>query len=410
MKLEQRLEQDLYQWVFGLSWHPLLGDTSAQHIKLLCKQYKAMSWVVVGSHFMALGLSQQPFKKDHRFISAAGCFALLYPQGSHATVMQISDQLYWLAACHEGTPISHADQLFSSMQQAQQQVELLKQQYVHLVTQECSFDCLQTALTHKSAASLYLQRAKPAKGRRLIVFLLMGLLFVAYGWQQYFQPPLSAAHTEELAVDPYIEKWQQQPPIASNQQALLALWQHWLQLPLHLEQWQLAQVQCEIQTHFWLCEHWYKPRTENARLGGFTDQLPQGWTLKHTDLQSIQTTAHVHFNTLSAAEWHASALIRTRLVEQLQQIRPALADIKLANPQRWPLVVATTDTAFAPVFEQPLYLHAPLRSVVLLMDLDASVYWRKASLSIHPQTKASLKQSALQAQLHGVFYVRDEKN
>lgn len=159
----------------------------------------------------------------------------------------------------------------------------------------------------------------------------------------------------------------------------------------------------------WQCLHTFKPTVESANVLDFQERQQAGWELVQADLHHIQVQASVTFQPTDSRRWRASQALQAELLAKLQSIRPAFQNIKLQEPVRYLAkhTVPTASAAVTPIFEQSLVLQAPLRSLALLLDFDEHFYWEKASFIVNQKAKATLKQSAVQVQLHGVAYARD---
>lgn len=405
-----------YQLVFGLRWFPILGASSTQQARVLSKQYRARASVLTGRHFMCLGLSQKELKQKTIRLSAAVCFAYLFPRGVHAAIYQLADQLYWLVVVHEGTPVRQGDVVFHSLDQAQQRAQEFKSHYSTLVLQGEALS-IQALLPLINPRIRVKAQLKPLRHRSwawaTVLIASLGGLYWSY------TPRVSVAAIEPSVVitDPYLTYWEQQSRPASNQKALQALLHHWQQLPLSLAQWELATSLCQIQQNGWHCVHEFKPATETATVVDFQQERPAHWTVTQANLQRIQTQVVIAFNSTEPRLWHSSSTHQQQFLAQLQRLKPAFQNMNLADPVLYGKHVLEKkrthdfmDTQFTqpqPIFEQSLNLQGPLRSAMLLLDFDDRFYWEKASLTVNKKIKASLKHSVLQAQLNGVTYVRN---
>ncbi|MEZ2721575.1 type 4b pilus protein PilO2 [Paenalcaligenes hominis] len=405
-----------YQLVFGLRWFPILGASSTQQARVLSKQYRARASVLIGRHFMCLGLSQKELKQKTTRLSAAVCFAYLFPRGVHAAIYQLADQLYWLVVVHEGTPIRQGDLLFQSLDQAQQRAQEFKKHYSTLVLQ-AEARSIQALLPLINPRIRVKAQLKPLRHRS---WAWVGLLIVGLGsfyWS--YTPRVSVAAIEPPVVipDPYITYWEQQRRPASNQKALQALLQHWQQLPLSVAQWDLTTSSCQVQREAWHCAHEFKPATETATVVDFQQNRPEPWAVTQANLQRIQVQVAIAFNSTETRLWHSSHTHQHQFLAQLQRLKPAFQNMTLKDPVLYGKQAleknrtqTLTDSQLAqpqPIFEQALSLQGPLRSTALLLDFDDRFYWEKASLTVNRKIKPSLKHSVLETQLNGVTYVRN---
>lgn len=396
-----------YQLVFGLRWFPVLGASATQQARVLSKRHRAKAWVVAGRHFSSVGLSTSSLSAKTPHVSAAVCFATLFPRGVHAAIYQLTVGRYWLIAAHEGTPLRHGDMVFDSVEQAQQRVQKLAVHHTTLVLQPevLSIQALIPLLTQHMRLKAQVQ---PIRQRRWAWVAGMSLAVSLAYWS--YVPRVSVAAVDPTPVfDPYQHHWEQQARPASHYVALQALLEHWQQLPLAVAAWRLVDSNCQIQKVVWQCVHTFKPTTESANVLDFQQSQPSDWHMVQADLQRIQVQAQVGFQSAEPRRWRASQALQADLLAKLQSIKPAFQTIKLQEPVRYlpknAAVVASPEVR--PIFEQSLSLQAPLRSLALLLDFDEHVYWEKASFVVNPKAKATLKQSAVQVQLHGVTYARD---
>lgn len=392
-------------WAFGLVWLPVVGQMTKASAQQLCKQKKAQSWLIAGNTFLCVGLSVHRPSTKKTVYAAAVCYALLYPRGQHAAIYKITDAVFWVIAVQEGTPISQSDVLYRSELDAQQALESLISQYTEL---NCVLEVLPITGLLGSAISRPLTKAlmQPLRQNHWKLVAACSLLvLLSYGW--HLQAPEAEASEPLPEPDLYAEYWAKKKIVATNQDALLSLLQHWQSMPLFMAQWRLVSVDCQVIEIKWQCQHQYIPVVETAAILDFEAMLPQFWTLKEATLQKIIVQSSVDLNTVALAAWQSSQQVNLPLLSQLQPIRPAFKSIKLADPK--PLFAKSVNPAstFSPIFSQDLNFDGPLRSIVLLLDLDEHVYWKKAALAYFPQAKAALKTSALQVSLQGVIYVRD---
>lgn len=405
-----------YQLVFGLRWFPLLGASTTQQARVLSKQYRARASVVIGRHFMCVGLSQKELGQKTTRISAAVCFAYLFPRGVHAAIYQLAEQLYWLVVVHEGTPIRQGDVLFHTLDQAQQRVHEFKSHYTTLVLQgeTLSIQALLPLINPRLRAKAQL---KPIRQRSWAWATACVIGIGGLYWSYTPRVSVAAIEPPVVIVDPYTTYWQQQARPVSNHRALQALLHYWQQLPLSLARWELSTSTCQIQTSAWNCTHEFKPAAETATVMDFKQEHPQHWRLTQANLQHIQTQDTVSFTVTGARAWHDMHTHQQQFLAQLQRLKPAFQSMVLKDPVVYGKAAVERARAQAdpnatfpqpvPIFEQALHLKGPLRSVALLLDFDERFYWEKASLTVNKKTKASLKHSVLQAQLHGVTYVRN---
>ncbi len=405
MSLEYLQRCGAYQLVCGLRWIPVLGASATQQARTLCKEQSAKAWVVTGRHFSSVGLSATILRPKQVYVSAAVCFATLFPRGVQAAIYTLDDQRYWLIAAHEGTPLRHGDAVFKSLEQAQHRVQQLRRHHTTLVLQpevqpiQVLLPLLTPNLRFK--AQLHAQRSR----RWAVVVVVMSLLSLAY-WG--YVPSVSVAAVEaEPVIDPYEHYWQQQARPASHYVALQALLEHWQLLPLELAAWRLTESVCQIQAQDWLCLHGFKPKEEGATVLDFQAKQSQDWHLVQADLQTIQVQARVGF-ALAERQWQPGQTVQSQVLAQFQTVRPALQSIKLHEPVRYvDKSMANTGMGFSPIFEHGFSVQAPLRSLTMLLNFGEFFYWEKAALVVNHQVRASLKQSALQVQLQGVTYARD---
>lgn len=395
------------QLIFGLKWQPLSGQLNTQQIKHMSKQQKAKAWVVAGHTFMSLGLSSSRKPNKKAVYAAAVCYAFLYPKGWHASIYQLNEQQYWLAVVHEGTPMSLGDVLFDDEQTAQAALLALTQQYPELPYTEqvhALNDFLALIATHSlQKATLHFVSAS---SWRLVLLgcLLLGAL---YWWHR--EPEPEQVLTTAPEVDSYLAVWQQKKPLPHGKAALKQLLKAWEQIPLQLQDWQLHSAQCDgNQTaEYWLCQMRYDAVSQMATVQQVESLLPVGWRIQDSSMQSVVLEHRIDFPHVGS-QWRSAEQVRLQLLSQLQHIRPAFSVLSLADPS----VLAsgarmTASSRYAPIFSQSLRFEGPLRSFVLLLDLDEALHWQRFALTYQPQRQPSLKSSALQVSLQGVIYVRN---
>lgn len=392
--------------LFGVYWQPMLGQVSTQQIRQLCKYKKAKGWVIGGQAFFSIGLTKKRLGVKKNTYAAAICYALAYPRGLHAAIYKINETHFWLIAVQEGTPIKQSDKLYANLHEAQNALSLLIAQYSELncVSEPLPLNDLLVSLASRPIFKALMKSYTTKKWKifALIIMVLSGV----YGWQ--WQAPAVEAAVIEPEIDPYLQYWNTQAIAAHNQVALHRLLQHWHHMPLYIAKWRLDQIDCVTLTKKWQCQHIYVPLTPTATVMDFERILPDAWSITDVNLQKISVRSEVEIDLKSAATWRSREQVNLQLLSQLQHIRSAFINLKIVEPQllvtKAPLV---TNPSFTSIFSQKLYFQGPLRSLVLLRDFDDALYWNKASLKYVPNAKTSLKNSALQASLQGVIYVRD---
>lgn len=403
-----------FQLVFGLRWFPVLGASSTQQARLLCKRHRAKAWVVTGRHFSSVGLSSKKLTAKTQRVAAAVCFATLFPRGVQAAIYKLDQQCYWLIAAHEGVPLRHGDMVFSSIEQAKQRAQQLAKHHTSLVLQPdiLSIESLVPLLTTRMRLKA---KMLPKRQRPWAWFTVVSLVVSLAYWSYVPRVSVAAVDPEPLR-DPYQAYWDQQQRPASHYVALQALLEHWQALPLDVASWRLNGSNCQVQRAFWQCTHSFKPEVEMATVVDFQKKQPTDWQMIQADLQKIHVQTQVYFQDQEPRRWYTSQAIQAKLLAKFQSLKPAFQSIKLLTPVQFLGKGQTTSATsgiglpqhqFAPIFEQGVALQAPLRSLSLLLDFDEYVHWEKASFVLNQKQKASLKQSAVQAQLHGVAYVRD---
>lgn len=390
--------------LMGMQWQPVVGQVSMQQAKLLAKQRRAKQWVVAGHGFLAVGLSYKRVAVKKSTFSAAICHALLYPKGWHATIYKLRDDLYWLAAVHEGTPMSRGDKLFTNQAQALAVLTAIKEQYTELNSSQEIIDIndflalvathtLKKALLHSIRTSLL----KP--------MVLLGLFVVWLGWWQFEPTPVEAASVTP-DVDPYLQGWQQKNISPNGKEALVQLVRAWEQTPIELKGWQLKEIRCDAALQHWFCEYQYAAQAETATTVGLDQILPAGWGIKALNMQQAWLQVRIPFTPIGG-HWLSAEQVRLQLLSQLQPIRPAFSALRLADPVVLLPQIAVGSSTHTPIYSQTLYFEGPMRSLALLMKMDEALHWEKASLHYKPQAQASLKGSVFQVNLQGVVYVRD---
>lgn len=390
--------------LMGMQWQPVVGQVSMQQAKLLAKQRRAKQWVVAGHGFLAVGLSYKRVAVKKSTFSAAICHALLYPKGWHATIYKLRDDLYWLAAVHEGTPMSRGDKLFTNQAQALAVLTAIKEQYSELSSSQEIIDIndffalvathtLKKALLHSIRTSLL----RPVG--------LLGLVVVWLGWWQFEPTPVEAASVTP-DVDPYLQYWQQKNISPNGKEALVQLVRAWEQTPIELKGWQLKEIRCDAALQQWLCNYQYAAQTETVTTLDLDQMLPAGWEIKELTMQQAWLQASIPF-VASGGHWLSAEQVRLQLLSQLQPIRPAFSALRLADPVVLLPQIAVGSSTHTPIYSQTLYFEGPMRSLALLMKMDEALHWKKASLHYKPQAQASLKGSVFQVNLQGVVYVRD---
>lgn len=389
--------------IFGLRWQPIVGQISATQIKLQAKSSRAKHWVAAGQTFMALGLSTQLSSTKKELYAAAVCYALIHSKGLHATLYKVQDSLYWLVASHDGTPISKADCLFTDVAAAHLALEGLVQHYPDLqYSKDIQFltDFLTTIATRSLDKSLLQTRREAGWRILLLVFLL---LLVIYGWQ-WGTEPVEAAYIEP-EPDLYLAYWEKNSK-PNGKEALQQLLETWDQLPLAITNWQFQEARCDAEKDHWLCTYRYEAQTETATAIDIENRMPTNWKVKEINLRQAWLQQQVGF-AIGASRWRSAEQLRLELLSQLQGIRPAFSVLRLMDPL--PMQPnSSSSVLYKPIFYQNLHFEAPLRSLVLLADFDDALHWKHAVLQYRPQVTASLKNSALQANLQGVVYVREE--
>lgn len=392
--------------LFAVHWQPVLGQVTTQQIRQLCKYKKAKGWVIGGQNFLSIGLTKKRLSIKKEIYAAAICYALVYPRGLHATIYKIDDAHFWLIAVQEGTPIKQSDKLYATLDEAKNALILLIDQYPELncVFEPFPIDNLLASLASRPILKALMKSYTTKKWKlfALIIVILGGVC----GWQ--WQAPTVEAAVIEPEVDPYLQYWNTQAIAAHNHVALHGLLEHWHHMPLYMAKWRLDQVDCVTLTKKWQCQHLYVPLTPTATVMGFERVLPDSWSITDVNLQKISVKSEVEIDSKLSATWRSREQVNMQLLSQLQHIRSAFINLKITDPQllltKAPLV---TNPTFTSIFSQKLHFQGPLRSLVLLRDFDEALYWRKASLKYIPNAKTSLKNSALQANLQGVIYVRD---
>lgn len=389
--------------LFGLQWQSIVGQVAPANTKLLAKQQRAKQWVISGQTFFTLGLSFRRGSRKKDMYSAAACHALLYPKGWHASIYKISNDLYWLAAVHEGTPLRLGDKLFTDKAQAQLVLSQLITEYSvskYHIEPVAMADFLALISTH-TLQKAALQQVRPVVWRP--VFVLFGLA-CAWAWWQFETMPVEAA-VALPEVDPYLAYWEKKQFSLNGNDAVLQLIRSWEQIPLMLKGWQLQEVVCDSDLQHWLCNYQYKASTDTTTTLDLESVLPQGWHSNGVNMQSASFQHQINFS-INSGYWRSAEQVRLQLLSQLQSIRPAFSVLKLAEPKSV-LPRLTTPSTYSPIFSQQLHFEGPLRSFVFLADFDEPLHWQRAVLQYRPQVDPSLKSSALHVKLQGVVYVRD---
>lgn len=408
MKIESLQVFNQQSFAFGLSWYAVVGQVETQQVQLLAKRQKASAWVVAGHTFYSLGFSYSVYKHKSPCYAAAVCFALMHPTGVKVAIYHHDDLGYWLVASQEGTPICHADQLFSDESEAKRAYIELTHGYPSLIDPPSVFplsDFISALATCPIQKSVLQPRSSSKPWKRI---LLVGVLLAGASW--YGVPDTVKAIEVEPESDPYFSYWQQQRLVASNQVALQALVSYWYQLPLVVANWKLEHVDCVVSSQTWRCSQHYKPGLVSATVSDFEQNKPSEWTIQNTELQQIVVQNTVPFIVDSEVVWRSKAQINVALLSQAQSIRSAFTTIRISDPQVFfhKSQSVVTKQIFSPIFTQKIQLVGPLRSMALLEDVDSALYWAKASLVIKEQAKSNLKNSVLQVTLQGDIYVRDE--
>jgi len=184
--------------------------------------------------------------------------------------------------------------------------------------------------------------------------------------------------------------------------------------------WQLKSVQCDANTvqKRWQCKAAYEGLDKAATNAGFQAAAKSGWDVEFQPLKKASYTFHfaLAVRPLVLKEHRSRTEHLLSTATSLQRLQPVLKDspramsdfapIKMQNPsfangQPVPPVVDVT----LPLTAQ-IQVTGPLRTAVIMDDLDKHVSWRSLRISFDPSTKPDRTSSALNMEVIGEIYAK----
>ncbi len=182
--------------------------------------------------------------------------------------------------------------------------------------------------------------------------------------------------------------------------------------------WQLKGVQCDadIAQKRWLCKAAYEAMDKAATNAEFQAAAKTGWGVEFHPLKkasyTFQFALAVRPLVLKEHRSRTEHLLST--ASSLQRLQPVLKDSPRAMSEFSPIKLQNPSFAngqpVPPVVDVKLPLTAqiqvtgPLRTAVIMDDLDPHVSWRSLRISFDPSTKPDSTSSALNMEVMGEIY------
>ncbi len=413
--------------VFGLEWFPLLGGSVRRQSRRLARKYGASHLVLSGEQAGSVGVARlrklRPGRKV-RLQSAAQSLASLFPQGTVALVLPLSEHGWWLVAVHEGAVVARTDRVYMSLDQAQAALSDVRVAYPQLrdLTQDAdTAPGLHDLQASGAAASLLHKVSRWHSVFPMPVQLLALTLTVvavappAWTWFQAkgVQPQVQAQPDTQLAWQLAIRQATQARclhGLQGTQPVLNALYE----LPVAIAGWHLFQVECSAGRSAWMCQGDYQRRQQAASNDGFLRLAPSSWTshFPTMDLAKVRWTVAAPCTLFSSQSLNSAAHNERHLFSSWQAIRPAFSRMEAGHSQALPIdpprdnkgqVLAQPVDLITPLYRE-VHIQGPLRSFELLLPHIASIEWRRLVLNLNEAIKPTLKNSQLNVTFLGVLH------
>lgn len=416
------IERDGIALVFGLEWLPLLGKYPERQARVLGRRQRSRYLVLSSGGAASVGLLHSSLRRRRgmRYCSAAAVFASLHRGGTLAAVLPLPEGRHWLVAVHEGAVMTRSDQLYVDPDYAGDTLQLLSAAHPSLVMHAENVSSLLDILFDAARGEGELSQVGgwfgiPAPfmpGVSVAAVSLLGLLlwraFVSAASGVSSDPVESAEAAWRNAVAASIQHYAVQG-VAGLQSVLEAMHD----IPASLAGWQLAEIECTPQSSHWHCLAAYR-RSDHSDNEGFISAARPDWVLSFDPLEGARLAWSVPMPVLplGAVTLRSARQNERRLVSALQAIRPAFSELRLDAPQpllsqpprdarRQPVSRPDGITSFQ---RRPLRLHAPLRSISVLLPETVHMSWDRILLQVAPIDQPSLRSSSLRVSLSGVLY------
>lgn len=377
-------------WAFALSWQPLLQPLSRLQRHRFLTQSRAYAWVEKKQQWRSLGFSSCEIVANPCF-SAAAAFALLYPTGMRFALYIIEDGCYWLVGVHEGLPLKAGDQLFDSLEAAQEQYALLTQRHPSLPSLEIAdVDVFYEQATNVIAKDIRLQAFRAWNSTMMAsIFIFGGVLLWLYSWATtqsvaavQLEAPIqmpTAIHTE----------------LAKKRHGSHSLWQlldSSLALPVSRKGWHLIKNQCTAAQSSWSCLAEYRAVKESALLSDFQSGLPRQWKVTVQDLQGLRLEYVVANDTLEQQEPDYSKA--TDLLNHVQKDKLLFQQARLSEP----------NSQTHAMRQRQLLLKGAWPALQALKSWPDLVEWKQVTLKAPHSLGSQTQADALQWILTGVIH------
>ncbi|WP_338618121.1 type 4b pilus protein PilO2 [Pigmentiphaga sp. CHJ604] len=430
-----RFDGDERVLVLGMRWHTILGSRLDQRARQKAREVRASHYAhAPGSEAVGVvRLSRADRGLAASLHSGALAFAADHRQGVVALRAVLPDGRIWVVASQGGKVLTHSDRVHDTAADAQEALDALAAHHgdelvVLDADSEDSGDVSLPELLGESPDPYRLQPcgwSMPTLPRPLVVATLgcAAAFLLRAGWDWYrhlggTQAPAPASVDPDAAWARVFETFRQRVRLHAQEDGLAVL-DALAELPAELGGWKLSSAQCTRDAGpGWTCRAGYGRGHRLATNASFLAARPPGWKETWQPMDAVVA----HFSIAGGGQALEPSRLRSQeehddqTVTALQQVMPLLSGITLGDaaparlepPRDEYGAVIPAPPSMPAIFERPLALEGPLRSLFLMPELLAGqVEWRSASLTVAPDAELSLNRSRLMAGISGVLYARD---
>lgn len=418
------------QYYFGLHWFALVDGPSGAGLRRLLQSHRHAGYCLAGAGLLAVGLWDALSPKEGVFMlnphesakagqeavaySAAACLASQHPEGCILALWGLADGRYWLVAAHDGAVIGGTDCVFDALDHARVMQNDILQRYPSLLVLPQPDDLA----SHLEQGRQDTCRLLPAVGRRGRTALMLPVLLVLLAGCWIALVRVDQAHPPLPEADPQ-QVWRdvQRQHALSGVEGLRALLSLLEGIPYRAANWQLNQIECQLEAHEWSCSAQYERADARATNQGF--QVALGLKAD-VHFPALDQALLMRTTTFPQQGLDVSVLLGRQhnerdLFSRLQAVRPAFGHLALGQslpPEGLrPLLERLPETegkAWSGLRRRTWRSQSPLRSAYLLLPMAQALKLEKASLNIDPQAIASLAGSVLTLNLEGYLYEQDD--
>jgi hypothetical protein len=404
--------------VFALRWFPVVGSRIDRLARRKAHEACATHYVQGGTNAVAVGCAR--LRGCRKYYAAAQCFARIYPHGTVAGLLRLSESRTWLVASQDGAVMTRTDRIYPTVLLATQALEELDRRHpglVHSVRHLVLSDLVAALDASTALRRLRLTFARltvSLRGGVGLIALVLSLPLLWHLWRgepplQQDGGPLDAAQAWRHAVATATK------PIALHKPKLLSrIFDALKALPLVLNGWSLRTAQCRFQGERWFCRASYARTSPDATNARFIAKLP--------------TTVQVHFNNLDEADitWSVISAVQPLdptilapaahtdqvFASALQRVQPMFSRIALGTPTHLSILPPRDEQGRwlpAPqdlprIQQRTISVAGPLRSFSLLPYESMAMSWTEVALVVQATRAPSVIESPLMVQLQGNIY------